>query len=246
MTIFNVRRRLRNCVVHTRTGHAGLRLLKSSEVFITENTELVIEGYPRSGNSFAEAAIRFAQNDRHLHLAHHTHSAGHVLEAIRRDLPVLLLFRDPIDAAASFMEECQGSLSASVALWEYVQFHEPLLKYEHKLVLGHFQTLTTQFPALIHRVNQRFGCHFRDFEHTPETVKEIRKKVDEISLARAKLLTRYSIDQDNSVQTVRRKMLERFKDELRGSAELAAPREKALSMFQKLCRLESSQFRGAA
>ena len=42
------------------------------ELLITDATELVLEGYPRSGNTFAVAALQFAQ-DRPLRIARHTH-----------------------------------------------------------------------------------------------------------------------------------------------------------------------------
>ncbi len=245
MIDFNLRRRLRNRVVHTRMGHTVLRQLRSSEVFLAPETELVIEGYPRSGNSFAEAAFHYAQRDRVVPLAHHTHSAGHVLEAVRRGLPVLLLVRNPIDAAASFMEECEGRLSAFVALREYVQFHQPLMAVEPHIVLGRFEVLIEDFPALIGRVNQHFGCDFDVFEQSPDTVREIRKKVDNISLRRAKFLTRYSTDQGADMKAKRQATLQGYKDTLRNDAGLAVPRQRALNLYNRLCARKDARFRVA-
>jgi hypothetical protein len=226
-------------------GHALLRQLRSSEVFLTPETELVIEGYPRSGNSFAEAAFHYAQGDRVVPLAHHTHAAGHVLEAVRRGLPVLLLMRNPIDAAASFMEQSEGRLSALVALREYVQFHQPLMAVEPHIVLGRFEVLIEDFPALIRRVNQRFGCDFDVFEQSPDTVREIRQKVDKISLRRAKRLTRYSTYQGVDMKEKRQATLQGYKDTLRNDAGLAVPRQKALHLYNRLCAREDTRFRVA-
>lgn len=241
MLDFNLRRRARNLVVHTMSGHAVLRALRPSEVYLTPHSELMIEGYPRSGNSFAEAAFLYAQRDCPVSLAHHAHSAGHVLAAITRRLPVLVLYRNPIDAAASFMEECQGALAPAVALWEYHQFHRPLMDRTDHLVLGSFETLIQDFPSLISRINTRFGTTFENFHQTPETVREIRTMVDEISLRRSRFLTRYSGDKAAEEKTARAAILGGYRAELCESPALAAPRKAAISIYNRLQELEARQ-----
>src|SRR2546422_7828125 len=53
---------------------------------VGDRTEMMIEGYPRSGNTFAVAAFRLAQQ-RPVIVAHHLHSPAQVLEAVRRRIP---------------------------------------------------------------------------------------------------------------------------------------------------------------
>ena len=245
MLDFNLRRRTRNLVVHSRFGHSALRSLRPSEVFLTRNTVAMIEGYPRSGNSFAEAAFLYAQGNHGVALAHHSHAAGHILSGIARGLPVLLLYRDPIDAAASFMEACQGALAPDVALWEYYQFHRPLLDQTDHMTLGAFETLTRNFPSLIRRMNIRFGCSFKEFHHTPEAELEIRSIVDEISLRRSKFLTRYSSGRGVEEKATRAAVLEGYRSELRESTVLSEARAAALESYRRLQVLEAQQIRTA-
>jgi len=63
-------------------------------------TELVIEGFARSGNTFAVAAFSLAQ-PRPVRLAHHLHAPAQVLLAARMGIPCIVLVRDPVDAVAS-------------------------------------------------------------------------------------------------------------------------------------------------
>src|SRR5437773_3659904 len=69
---------------------------------IGPDTEIVIEGFPRSATSFAVAAFRLAQ-DREVVVGHHVHSPAQVIEAVRRGVPAIVLVREPEEAALSFL-----------------------------------------------------------------------------------------------------------------------------------------------
>ncbi|MBW1784018.1 MAG: hypothetical protein JRL30_25170 [Deltaproteobacteria bacterium] len=90
-------------------------------ILISDDTELVIEGYPRSANSFAVVAFEMAQI-RHVKTAHHLHLPTNVALAARRNVPCLVLIRDSDQAvlslAISFLKYDVGQ-----ALKEYVRFY---------------------------------------------------------------------------------------------------------------------------
>ena len=136
---------------------------------VDQDTDLVIEGYPRSANNFALAAFQLAQPEP-ARIAHHTHAPATVRAAVRWGVPVLLLVRDPEDAVLEFVIR-RPALSVGQALRGYVRFHEPLLGYRDRIVVGSFDDVTTDFGAVIRRLNHRFGTEFREFEHTPENVR---------------------------------------------------------------------------
>src|SRR5205814_3293356 len=62
---------------------------------IRDETEVVIEGFPRSGNTFAVAAFHYAQRPRDVKIAHHAHVPAQLLSAVRLGLPAVVLVRDP-------------------------------------------------------------------------------------------------------------------------------------------------------
>jgi hypothetical protein len=237
VSLLIIRRLLRNLVVHRQAGFDLLSKIRRSEVYLSPETEVLIEGYPRSGNSFAEAAFVFAQRPREVVMAHHAHAAGHVLAALAANIPAVVLFRDPVDAAASFIEETEGGISAGVALKEYVQFHEPLLARQSEILFVSFEDVTNDFPSLIRRLNAKFGTDFSTYEHTDENVAKIRALVDEISLKRTKKQTRYSATVDQAGREARRAELQRLRKDMVDSDSLAAVLRDARAMHQRLLQL---------
>src|SRR5215211_5813810 len=71
---------------------------------VTPDTQLVIEGFPRSGNSFARSAFVMAQSESpgKIRIAHHMHVPAQVVRAARWQIPTLVVIRRPRDAVLSF------------------------------------------------------------------------------------------------------------------------------------------------
>lgn len=228
---------IRNLVLHRQVGFELLSRLRRSEVYLSPETEVLIEGYPRSGNSFAEAAFVFAQQPRQVVLAHHAHAAGHVLTALKANVPAIVLFRNPVDAVASFIEETDGRLSAATALTEYVQFHRPLMPHNAEILFVSFDEVTKNFPQVIRRLNEKFGTDFSTYEQTDENVAAVRTLVDEISVRRVKKQTRYSTSVDKTGQEARRVELKRLKNSITETASLAGKLSDAEAMYQQLLGL---------
>jgi hypothetical protein len=136
-----------------------------------EGTDVVIEGFPRSANQFAIAAFRRAQ-DRELRIANRVHAPGHVIAAVEAGLPVLVLIREPEEAVLGWVLY-KGDISVAQALRAYRRFYGPLLRHRDRFVVATFDQVTTDFGAVIRRLNQRFGTSFAEFEHTEENVRKI-------------------------------------------------------------------------
>jgi hypothetical protein len=145
-------------------------------VVLDERTDVVIEGYPCSANWFAVAAFRVAQA-RPIRVGHHTHAPAHVIAAVRREMPVLVLARRPDDAVADWVA-LKPDLSVRQALRAYVRFYEPLLPYRDRFVVGFFDDVHTDFGLVIRRMNGRFGTSFREFEHTAAALRKVSEMVE--------------------------------------------------------------------
>ena len=61
---------------------------------VTPDTQLVMEGFPRSANSFARVAFNRAQSER-VRIAHGLHVPAQVIRAARWRIPTLVLIRKP-------------------------------------------------------------------------------------------------------------------------------------------------------
>ena len=154
------------------------RRARYRELLITDRTELVIEGYPRSGNTFAVAALQFAQ-PHPMAIARHTHYPAQVIEAARRGLPMLVLVRDPRDAAASLVIREPG-ITLARALRRYVRYYDRIAPYHQAYVVGTFTQVTTNFAPVIQRLNRAFGLSLTPFEHTPANCDAVFHMVEDM------------------------------------------------------------------
>lgn len=144
-----------------------------------KGTALVIEGFPRSGNTFSVAAFQIA-NGRQQHLGRHLHGAPHLLRARRLGIPAIALVRDPADAVPSYLIRRAG-LHAEDALVEYLDFYRTAWPARDAFVVGLFDEVTSDFGTVVDRVNQRFGTSFERYEATPENETAAFELVEEMN-----------------------------------------------------------------
>lgn len=143
------------------------------------DTALVIEGFPRSGNTFSVAAFQIA-NGPQLHLGRHLHGAPHLLRAERLGVPAIALVRAPEDAVPSYLVR-RGGLHAEDALVEYLDFYRTAWRARDAFVVGLFDEVTSDFGTVIDRVNVRFGTSFARYEATPENEAAAFELVEEMN-----------------------------------------------------------------
>jgi hypothetical protein len=143
---------------------------------IGPDTDIVIEGFPRSANTFTVAAFTMSQ-PRPVRAAHHLHAPGHVIAAVRRGLPALVLVRQPEDAVLEYVIRRPG-LGLAQAVRGYVRFYQPLLPYVDGFVVGSFEQVTTDLGAVIRLVNRTFGTSFEEFHHSKDNVKRVFEAIE--------------------------------------------------------------------
>ena len=155
-----------------------LRTRQDVRRVVTRDTQLVIEGFPRSGNSFARRAFVMAQNESFdtTRIAHHLHVPAQVVQAARWQIPTLVLIRRPRDAVLSFA--LWDPISVDQALRYYRSFYETVEKYRDAYVLGLFEEITEDFGQVIKRINDKFGTTFALFRHDEENVSNVFADMD--------------------------------------------------------------------
>jgi len=90
------------------------------DLVVARDTEIVIEGYPRSANTYAVCAFLFAQQHP-VRIARHLHVPAQVIQAVRWGIPTLILIRKPQDAIASLLVR-EPMLFAKRAINDYICF----------------------------------------------------------------------------------------------------------------------------
>jgi len=141
---------------------------------IRESSDLCIEGFQRSGNSFF--VILFRRKNKDVALAHHMHSAVQVIRAIHLKVPVIVLIRRPEDAVASLLT-WDDKLSVGVALYAYRSFYKKLKGYKSQVVIAPFSEVTTQIGDVIRRVNDRYNTEFVPMDFSEPQLEKIRTNV---------------------------------------------------------------------
>jgi hypothetical protein len=170
--------------VRSRVGHCEIGALILSRcsswkaLRVKESTACCIEGYPRCANTFAVVAFTSAQPSR-ISLAHHSHLAGQVLLAARKNVPILLLIRQPADAIASLMVRDPNTAPAQM-LRDYERFHKSLVPIIKKLVVADFIQVTSDYGLVMKRLNKKFNTSFVLFNHSKVNVEKCIKQIEEI------------------------------------------------------------------
>jgi len=156
-------------------GWVGLRYPLAAFGLTKWKSDLVLEGYPRSGNTFAWYAFIMAQTCPY-DIAHHSHNPGRIIEAVRHQIPTLVLIRNPRDCVISYCIY-EPRLTLDLALNHWIRFYNAIKPYKDGYIIATFDEVVTDFSAVISRVNDQFETKFELFDHTEENVKEVFSKI---------------------------------------------------------------------
>jgi len=186
----------------------GLRR-KHRELAVSKATQLVIEGFPRSGNTFAVVAFRQAQHES-ISIASHLHAPAQVIRAVRWEIPTLVLIRNPVDAVVSLVIR-HPHISTTWALKSYISFYESIASYRHAYVIGPFDEVIEDYGAVIERVNAKLSTRFSPLDHTEDNVGEIFARIESLNRAKGGGLVEEQIARPSAA---REELKSRVMDEL--------------------------------
>lgn len=147
---------------------------KFERFIVCDETDLVIEGFPRCANSFATQSIRLLTRaqERDFRFATHAHSPAHVIAGLRMKKPTLVVIREPKAAITSLQALwCQSGVSIQTVnglLKRYIQFYEMLMPYRAQMVISEFSRTTTDYPSVLLELNTRFGLELPEVKTQEE------------------------------------------------------------------------------
>jgi hypothetical protein len=118
---------------------------------VFRDTDAVIEGFPRSANTFAATAFELAHT-RHVRVARHLHVPSQIIAGARLGIPTIVLVRDPEEAVLS-LSLWTPHLTLEEGLRDYIRFYRCILPYHGRFVVATFQEVSTDFGEGIRRLN---------------------------------------------------------------------------------------------
>jgi len=147
-------------------------------LFIKKDTQLVVNAYPRCGNTYFYYAIKFLNPD--LRISHHLHVPSLTIKAVKKELPTVIIIREPSKAIASLLIR-EDHLTMSQAFKLYKSFHEIVLNNSTKILIFNFDQVVGDFKTIIFTINRRFNLGLNNFkEFTPQEKNKIFANIEQI------------------------------------------------------------------
>lgn len=156
--LVNVRYRIRHFLAQR--DHLFWFLAVQSDVrrrMVKRNNDVLIEGFPRSGNSFFVTLFQYWNPEARV--AHHIHAAAHVARGVRLGIPTAVLIRRPVDTLSS-LQIFKPGLSTNLIIRSYIDFYRRLIPLKRNFIVANFESVTKRPDFVIEGVNRKFGTSF--------------------------------------------------------------------------------------
>lgn len=122
---------------------------------ITHNdTDIVVEGYPRTGNSYLYLLIK--QINPKIKISSHTHTIANVKLGISLKKKVIILIRPPLESCVSRLV-FQKNLTTILALKDYFIFYSHIQKKQKELIIINSDKMFNDNIYLINKLKGIFG-----------------------------------------------------------------------------------------
>jgi len=142
---------------------------------VRKNTDICIEGFPRSGNTFTYHAFKYFNPD--LVIGHHIHAPVQPYLAQKFNIPCLIMIRHPLNSAASLII-VDNKLSIDSALKHYIHYYEELIKYSDHIFLADINTIVNSFDKIVDKINSECNKKFKYKAISKDKEKEIKQIVE--------------------------------------------------------------------
>jgi hypothetical protein len=144
---------------------------------------IVIDGFPRSANTFSSRAFQLVNPG--VPASHHMHAPANILLGLRYQLPTIVLIRTPVDAVLSeVIREPRKRLRRALVEWN--SFYTVVRPVLDRIVVADFSTVTTDYSVIIDEVNLRFGTSFVPYQNTAESDEAVFASIDAGARSRGK------------------------------------------------------------
>ena len=147
------------------------------------DTKLVIDAFPRSGNTFATYAFQQAQQKR-IRIGHHFHAPAAVAAAAKKNIPILTIIREPDDAVISWVL-FGFSPHIEEGYYDYINFYQVVEKYRPRIFVARFESVTEDLGEVIIALNKKYSTHFTSFEHSEQNVRQVFELIETDTLRHA-------------------------------------------------------------
>lgn len=138
-------------------------------------TEICIDGYPRSANSFS--VRMFKLGNPNVNIAHHTHSIGNLKKAIENGIPSVALIRDPEYAiVSSVIAHKKDNIEDEI--YRYISIYRWVESNLDNLVIADFDCVINNFNVIINNINNRFNKSFSLIDDVCDADTQVKNDIE--------------------------------------------------------------------
>ena len=151
----------------------------NKKILTTKDTDIVIEGFWRCANHYAVFAFKNAE--KNTNIAHHFHASAQIKIAIKKNIPSLVLIRNPFDCIASCLV-FEPNTKPQYFIEYYKQFYISLMDLRHNFIISDFDETITNFGDVMKKINKKFIRNFRIFDNSKENINKVFKEIKDDNL----------------------------------------------------------------
>ena len=140
----------------------------NKKILVNKKTDIVIDGFWRSGNHFAVHAFLFSQK-KQMVVAHHFHASAQIKMAVKLNIPAIILIRNPYDCIASSLV-FDPNKNPLFFIKYYKVFYSSLETIKHKCIVSDFKNTTENFDKIIELVNRKYNSDFDVFDNQSKNI----------------------------------------------------------------------------
>ena len=130
---------------------------KNFSYICSDTTDIIIEGYPRSANTYSVAYFQLL--NPYSNISRHKHDIGHILMGVKKQLPVIVLIREPLDAIVSLV--IREGIKPKYAIKYYNIFYSEIQNIKKKIIIADFKDCINDFSQIIVKVNNKYSLSFK-------------------------------------------------------------------------------------
>lgn len=189
-----------------------------------EDYDLLIEGYPRSANTWTSMYWEVTQP--HLRILHHCHVPPPVIQAVRLKKPVILLIREPFEAALSYAY-LRGNENIVRKLQYYIDYHRTLWPVASSLNIVPFEKTVDSPDAIVKQLAGRLPVTLDVTTLSQDSLNEASRRVRTLSTVQDRVDERYL-----GLPCEPRRVWKQAKKEELQDVSRSALAEEAISLFR--------------
>lgn len=184
-----IRKKFTSLITKNLKFHYTYSLIFRNSTTVKKNSDIVIEGFVRSSNTYFETNFRLSNPS--LKIAHHNHQISQLYFANKFNKKIVFLIREPIDSIISAYIYWAKSTHPNKILNEWIKYHRNVINLNLNINVYSFLQVTTDYNSIITDLNKKTNSNFlladedilqkKTFNKIKENLKDIKRGITHIA-----------------------------------------------------------------